>query len=81
MSRIATAHDTGIRQITLAWLLHYSDNILPIPGAGWNEKIARLLLGRSAPLNDTAIGPDLAVAQPARHHWLVSDLTVRPTLR
>ncbi|MCS5714132.1 aldo/keto reductase [Herbiconiux sp. CPCC 205716] len=32
LSDIAAAHDTGIRQVALAWLLHHADNILLIPG-------------------------------------------------
>jgi pyridoxine 4-dehydrogenase len=32
LAQIAAAHDTGVRQIALAWLLHHSDNILLIPG-------------------------------------------------
>ena len=29
---IATAHHATISQISLAWLLHYSPSMLPIPG-------------------------------------------------
>ena len=32
LSDVAAAHDTGIRQVALAWLLHHAENILLIPG-------------------------------------------------
>jgi aryl-alcohol dehydrogenase-like predicted oxidoreductase len=32
LSQIAEAHQVGVRQIALAWLLHHADNILLIPG-------------------------------------------------
>ncbi|MCO5975048.1 aldo/keto reductase [Actinoallomurus soli] len=32
LQRIANEHETGTRQIALAWLLHHSNNILLIPG-------------------------------------------------
>lgn len=39
LSDVAAAHDTGIRQVALAWLLHHAENILLIPGTSSIEHL------------------------------------------
>jgi aryl-alcohol dehydrogenase-like predicted oxidoreductase len=45
VSNIVEAHQVGVRQIALAWLLHHADNILP-RGAGMRRTRSGLVDAR-----------------------------------